>query len=114
MDASSLFDQSEDGPVLRLHVQPGGGRSQVTGTFSNALKVRVAAPPEGGRANEAVLKFLADALGAGVRDLELKSGERSRSKRVLLRGVEPETLTRALESLLEGTARPGAGARKRP
>ena len=44
--------------VLRLHVQPGAGRSAVTGRYGDAVKVKVAAPPERGRANEAVVDLV--------------------------------------------------------
>ena len=113
LDVSTLFDESDDGPVVRLHVQPGAGRTQVTGVFGTALKVRVAAPPEGGRANEAVLELLAESLGVDQKTLELTAGERSRSKRVLVRGVEPAALTRTLEDLLSDEPRPGTGGHRR-
>ena len=113
MDPRALFDVSEDGPVLRLHVQPGAGRSQVTGVFGTALKVRVAAPPEGGRATAAVLKLVAEALGVDEGALQVTAGDRSRVKRVLVRGMPPDALARSLERVLSEGPRPGRGARKR-
>ncbi len=87
VDVRTLFDEVEDGLVLRLHVQPGAGRTQVTGTFGTALKVKVAAPPEAGRANEAVIKLLAESLDVDAKTIELQAGDKSRSKTVLVRGA---------------------------
>src|SRR5947207_6176918 len=84
-----LFDVSgEDAVVLRLHVQPGAGRTAVVGRHGDALKVRVAAPPEGGRANAAVITLVATTLGVKEDQVELTSGESSRSKRVKVTGAE--------------------------
>jgi uncharacterized protein (TIGR00251 family) len=113
MDVRTLFDQSEEGPVLRLHVQPGAGRTHVTGTFGTALKVRVAAPPEAGRANEAVVKLLAESLDVDAATLELRSGDKSRAKRVLIRGADPDALARTLEDLLAEGQGPRSSGRKR-
>ncbi len=74
----------EDGDalVLTLHVQPGASRTEVAGLHGDALKVRLAAPPVDGRANDALLRFLADAFGVPVRQVALIAGETSRRKRV--------------------------------
>lgn len=69
---------------LRLRVVPGTTRPGVVGRFGDAWKVRVTAAPEGGKANEAVLTLLADALDVPRRDLELASGRSSRDKVVRL------------------------------
>lgn len=103
-----ILDIEAEGTVLlRLHVQPGAGRSAVVGRHGDALKVRVAAPPSGGRANEAVLELLAVVLGAKPADLELVSGASSRTKRVRVTGVEPDDVRKRLESAI-GNAGPGA------
>ena len=86
---SDLYDDSPDGIVLRIHVQPGAGRSAVVGRHGDALKVRVAAPPVEGRANEATRSLLAESLGVPESDVELTSGQSSRSKRFRLKGSTP-------------------------
>jgi uncharacterized protein (TIGR00251 family) len=92
-----LFDVlGDDGVVLRLHVQPGAGRTAVVGRHGDALKVRVAAPPEGGRANEAVTALVATTFGVDGKQVELTSGASSRSKRVKISGVDVEEVRRLL------------------
>lgn len=68
--------------VLSLHVQPGAKRTEVAGVHGEALKIRLAAPPVDGKANEALLRFLADAFGVSLRDVALLHGAASRTKRV--------------------------------
>ncbi|MDQ1375735.1 MAG: uncharacterized protein QOJ09_3073 [Actinomycetota bacterium] len=93
-----ILDIESDGAVLlRLHVQPGAGRSAVVGRHGDALKVRVAAPPTGGRANDAVLALIADTLGVKAADVELVGGDSSRSKRVRVKGVEADDVRKNLE-----------------
>jgi len=72
---------------LRLRVVPGTTHPGVVGRLGDAWKVRVTAPPEAGKANEAVLTLLADALGVRRRDLEVTSGRTSRDKVVTLSGL---------------------------
>ena len=104
-----IFDIEAEGTVLlRLHVQPGAGRSAIVGRHGDALKVRVAAPPSGGRANDAVLQLLASTLGVKGADVVLVGGASSRTKRVRIKGVEEDDLKRLLEAAV-GNAGPGPG-----
>jgi hypothetical protein len=72
---------------LRLRVVPGAKRPGVVGRHGDAWKVRVAAPPEAGKANDAVLDLIAQTLEVPRRDLQLTSGTTSRDKVVLLDGL---------------------------
>jgi uncharacterized protein (TIGR00251 family) len=85
-----------DGEIitLTLHVQPGAKRSEIGGLHGEALKIKLAAPPIEGRANEALLKFIADLFVVPLRNAELKQGGQSRHKVVAVIGskVEPESL----------------------
>lgn len=80
--------------VLTLHVQPGARKSEVTGLHGDALKLKLAAPPIEGRANEALLKFIARLFEVPLRQVELKQGEQSRHKVVAVTGsrIDPEAL----------------------
>jgi uncharacterized protein (TIGR00251 family) len=99
--------------VLRVHVQPGAGRGAAVGRHGDALKVRVAAPPQGGRANDACAAFLADTFGVPPARVTLASGASSRSKRFTLAGVELAAFRRRLEQLVhDGQAGPGPDVRQ--
>ena len=93
---------------MRLHVQPGAGRTTIVGRHGDALKIRVAAPPSGGRANEACAELIAGILGVKSSQVSLSSGESSRQKRLTVTGVEPEEVSRLLgEAMTLAESRPG-------
>lgn len=88
------YRRTADSTTLTLHVQPGAKQTTVAGLHGDALKIRLAAPPIDGRANEALLRFIADFFKVPLRDVELKQGEQSRHKRVEIRGshIKPDSL----------------------
>jgi uncharacterized protein (TIGR00251 family) len=112
-EAGDQADGDGDAPVtvvLRIHVQPGAGRSAATGRYGDALKIRVAAPPEGGRANQASVALIASLFGVKESQVELVGGQSSRAKRVRIEGVHLPELRRLLtEAVSTGNARPGPG-----
>jgi hypothetical protein len=69
-----------------LHVQPGASRSEFAGRHGDRVKVRLAAPAVDGRANEALIEFLAAHYGVRKRDVRILSGLKSRQKRVEIDG----------------------------
>ena len=75
---------------LKVKAVPGASRSQIVGRLGEALKVRVAAPPEGGRANREILELLAAKLGLPAAGVSLVSGASSPAKVVELRGLTSE------------------------
>jgi uncharacterized protein (TIGR00251 family) len=79
----------EDGDalVLSLHVQPGARRTEIGGTHGATLKVRLAAPPVDGKANAALLHFLAEAFEVPARNVTLLRGDTARQK--VVRIVQP-------------------------
>jgi uncharacterized protein len=80
---------SDPATRLRLRVVPGASRSSVVGRHGDAWKVRVAAPPERGAANEAVVRLLEDALSVPRGRITIVSGHVARDKIVELKGVGP-------------------------
>jgi uncharacterized protein len=83
---------------VRLRVAPGAARAGVVGRHGEAWKVRVTAPAEGGRANEAVVRLLAETLALPRTAVMLVSGHGARDKIVELTGVEPAQIERRLSS----------------
>ena len=104
----------EDAVILHVHVQPAAGRSAVVGRHGTALKVRVAAVPEGGRANEACADLLAETFGVQRSQVELVSGQSSRAKQFKLTGVDLDAFRTRLEREAAGGVRPGASANTGP
>jgi uncharacterized protein len=95
-----LIQCSEQGGALRFAVRviPRAARSSITGEHDGALRVRLAAPPVDGAANEELLRLLARALNLPVRDIEIKSGHTSKLKQIRAKGATREQL----ESLARG------------
>ena len=83
---------------LRLRVAPGAARAGVVGRLGDAWKVRVAAVPEDGRANEAVVRLLAETLSIPRDAVTLVSGHGGRDKIVELAGLGPAQIERRLSS----------------
>jgi uncharacterized protein len=83
---------------VRLRVSPGAARAGVVGRHGEGWKIRVAAAPEGGRANEAVIRLLADTLSVPRDAVTLVSGHAGRDKIVELAGLGPAQIERRLTS----------------
>ena len=83
---------------VRLRVSPGARRNEVVGRHGGGWKVRVTAPPEDGRANEAVLGLLAERLDLPRGSLSLVSGHGGRDKVVRVAGISEAELERRLSS----------------
>ena len=83
---------------MRLRVSAGARRDELVGRHGEGWKVRVAAPPEGGRANDAVLDLLARELSLPRRSLSIVSGQTSREKIVQMEGIDRAETERRLEA----------------
>jgi uncharacterized protein (TIGR00251 family) len=121
VDVSDLYTlEGEEAVVLGVHLDPGAGGSAVVGRHGQSLKMRVAAAPEGGRANDAAAALLADTFGVSTSAVELVSGAGSRAKRFRLSGVDVDDFRRRLERLVsEGATGQGPvsnvrGGKSRP
>jgi uncharacterized protein len=95
----AVADHAE-GCVLPVRAQPGARKAGVLGEQGGALKVAVTAPPGDGRANKALTAALRDLLGLKRSQLELLSGETSRDKKFLIRGLTRAELESRLARLL--------------
>jgi hypothetical protein len=86
-----------DDIVLSLHIQPGAKNTEVAGLHGEALKIRLHAPPVDGKANDALIAFLAERLGVPKARVLLEAGQTSRSKRVRVVGVAAEAVVTTLK-----------------
>jgi uncharacterized protein len=96
------------GVVLPVRAQPGARKNAVLGERAGALRVAVSAGPEKGKANAAIVRVLAEALGCKASQVALLSGETSREKTFLVSGVDPGELRTRLDTLA-GTASTPSG-----
>ena len=78
----------QGGVTLSLAVQPGAKKSGFAGEHGERLKLKIAAPPVDGAANEAVIAFLAETFSVKSRDVTILHGETSRQKTVFVAGVD--------------------------
>lgn len=87
-----------------VRVRPGASRTSVGGAYGDppALIVAVTAPAVDGRANDAVIAALADALGVRPREIRIVSGMTARSKVVAIESTDPTTVDERLSALLGG------------
>jgi uncharacterized protein len=87
----AMLREFAGGVTLAVRAQPGAKKTALVGVYGEGdaaqLKITVQAPPVEGRANEALIAFLAETFGIPKRSVEIVSGERLRSKVFLLRGV---------------------------
>jgi uncharacterized protein (TIGR00251 family) len=91
---------------VRLRVSPGATRAGVIGRYGEGWKVRVTAAPEGGRANEALIRLLADTLSVSRDTVTLVSGHGGRDKTIELTGLGPSQIERRLSSAVGKERRP--------
>ena len=80
--------QTPTGIRLRVRVQPRASRTEIAGPYGNAVKVRLAAPPVEGAANEALARFIARHLGVPRSAVSIESGATSRSKIIDVDGID--------------------------
>jgi uncharacterized protein (TIGR00251 family) len=91
-----IVRDSKDGVVLTVHVLPKASKTACVGIYGDALKIRVAAPPIDGAANEELVRFLASELSVPPSAVRIESGAGGRHKRVRLNGVTAAHVTTCL------------------
>jgi len=79
--------EREGAAIVRVKVVPGASGDRIAGPLGGRLKVRVAAPPEGGKANRAVCRLIAAAVGVPERDVSVVAGHTRPQKAVAIEGV---------------------------
>ena len=81
---------------LSVKVVPGASRTEIAGWLGESLKIRVAAPPEGGKANQAVLAILAEVLSVQLSQMEIISGQTQPRKVIAIEGLEADEMKQCL------------------
>mgnify|MGYP003130663889 CR=1 FL=1 len=94
MTGGGVISSTEHGVTVRIKAVPGAKRDEIAGVLGDRLKVRVSAPPEGGKANKAICALLAKTLGVKKRDVEIISGLTNPEKVARVRGIDEATARR--------------------
>lgn len=94
MKPKIVLDTAE-GAILTVHVQPKASRTESVGLSGDALKVKVAAPPAEGAANDELSRFLAKQVGVPPSAVVILAGAGSRHKKLLLKGVSSQRVKSA-------------------
>ena len=94
--AEDWLRESAGRTTLTLHIQPGAKKTEVAGQHGDALKIRLAAPPVDGKANAALINFVADRLGLAKSAGGRKSGQTSRRKVLEITAAPQDTAQRLM------------------
>ena len=88
------YQRDAEGLTLRLYVQPGAKKTEIVGLHEGELKIRLNTPPIEGRANKALLKYIAEIFKVPIRQVTLQRGDKSRHKVLTIIGsmVNPDDL----------------------
>lgn len=95
-EGAGAIEAVPGGVRLLLTVQPRASKNEVVGLHDNRLKIRLAAPPVDGAANEALILFLAREMGVSRTAVRIRGGEAGRRKTVLVQGVSLEKAKQVL------------------
>lgn len=102
--ANLSIQEGDEGIVVVAKIVPGSSSTRICGLLDGMLKIKVAAPPEKGKANQCLLRFLAGELGLKKNAVSLISGKTSPIKKVRILGISAETLLKKL-NLMEQDVR---------
>ena len=87
------ISETSAGTLIHLTIQPRASRTEVAGLHGATIRIRLAAPPVDGAANEALVRFLAETLGLPKSAITIKSGLSGKRKTVLVTGQSPDDVS---------------------
>lgn len=87
--------------VFEIKVQPGAGRTAITGLWNQVLKIKIDKKPEGGAANKACVQYLAKLFGVARFQVEIIKGHYARQKVIKIEGLDKESLLNKFELILK-------------
>jgi len=91
-----VIQDDAGGVVFTAKIVPGSSRTAVAGTLEDMIKIRVAAPPEKGKANQCLVAFLATQLGVKKNAIDILAGQTHPVKQVRVAGITAATLLEKL------------------
>ena len=87
-----MIQPHKEGIAVSLHILPNAPKTEFIGVHNNCLKIKIKAPPIDGKANQEIINFFKVWLGCSKKDLALIGGEKSKQKKLLIRGWKVEDL----------------------
>jgi len=90
------FTEKDGNLIFKVRVVPRASKSEIVGEHSGALKVRIAAPPVDGAANEELIKVLSKKFGVPKNAVQILSGETSKMKQLRISGTNHENLLKII------------------
>lgn len=91
-----LAREGKGGSFIEVWLQPRASKAQITGIDERGLKVSVCSPPVEGKANEELIKLVADVVGVAKSRVTVSAGEKSRNKSIFIAGADPVVVDRKL------------------
>ena len=92
------IEQIGDDVLIWIKAVPNASRDAIAGAVGDRLKIRVAAPPQGGKANQAICRLIARATGTRPRDVDVEQGARSPEKVIRIKGATPAQVSGSIQS----------------
>lgn len=99
-DSSLLRPVTDSSVVLNVYVQPKASANRIAGLHAGALKICITAPPVDGKANKAIITYIARFFGLPKTAVRIDSGQHSRTKRVHISGISASSATEKLAEVL--------------
>lgn len=92
------FREKDGALIFTVRAAPRASRSEIAGEHDGALKVRLTCPPVDNAANEELIKLLAKEFGVAKSDVEILSGQTSKTKQVAVKNIKPEILKKKISN----------------
>lgn len=92
----SFIEQQGDDVIVRVKAVPGSSRDSIAGPLGDRLKIRIAAAPEAGKANKAIIKLLARQCGVKVNQITIESGHTSAEKSLRITSARADVIAETI------------------
>ena len=99
---NSWIKELSEGLLISINVQPRSSKTEIIGMHQNSLKIKLTSPPVEGAANSLLIKFISKKLGIAKSKIVLKSGEKSRQKKLIIKGCSKEEIIKKLAANIQG------------
>lgn len=97
-ESNSFLSATQDGTLIRIHVQPRASRNELAGIHEGSVKVRLTAPPVEGEANKECIKFFAKLLDLPKSAVHIVQGQKSRRKTLHVKNLSLKEVERILSA----------------